>query len=267
MNWSRKVRISLLSLSAVILGCTFLPSRAQAQDTSTSTTSNGQSTIQTEMQTGTVTYVAGNDLFVKADDGTVHHFVVSDDKTVNVDGKDLTVHDLKPGMRLTRTITTTTTPTTVTTVRNVKGKVWFVSPPSTLILQFPDYATKQYAVPSGTQFESDGKKYDISGLRKGMYISATVVTETPMTVANMTRSTTGTAPAAALVRPQTPPVVGVLLIEVPSTQRVAAAPAPSSSQEVAQNSLPKTASTVPLIGLLGLLCLTASFGMYILRPR
>ena len=105
---------------------------AWAQDTTNTNTASGQPTVTTEVKSAEVVYVSGNDLVVRADDGQVKHFVVPDDKTVTVDGKELTVHDLQPGMRLTRTITTTTTPKTITTVRTIKGKVWHVNAPSTV---------------------------------------------------------------------------------------------------------------------------------------
>ena len=122
---------------------------ASAQDTSTSSTQTGQSTVTTEVKSGTIVYASGNDVVVKLDDGTVKHVVVPESTTITVDGKDLTVHDLQPGMKVTRKITTTTTPVTVQTVRTVKGKVWYVSPPHTLILSFPDGTNKKYNVPDG----------------------------------------------------------------------------------------------------------------------
>src|SRR5215469_10931612 len=98
---------------------------ALAQDTSTTQTSqSGQPTVKTEIKSGEVVYVSGNELLVKTDDGQLKHFVAPDNATATVDGKEITVHDLKPGMRLTRTITTTTTPTVVRTVRTIQGKVF-----------------------------------------------------------------------------------------------------------------------------------------------
>jgi hypothetical protein len=38
-----------------------------------------------------------------------------------VDGKQLGIHDLKPGMKLQRNITTASTPQTITTVQTVTG--------------------------------------------------------------------------------------------------------------------------------------------------
>ena len=69
--------------------------------------------------------VSGNDLVVKMADGTIRNFEnVPESARVTVDGKQLGIHDLKPGMKLQRTITTTSTPMTITTVQTVKGKVW-----------------------------------------------------------------------------------------------------------------------------------------------
>jgi hypothetical protein len=80
------------------------------------------------------------------ENGEVRHVTVRDGATATVDGKVLTVKDLKPGMKLQRTLTTTTTPKTVTTVRTITGKVFNVIPPNTLILSFPDGSPKQ-AIP------------------------------------------------------------------------------------------------------------------------
>src|SRR5215475_9654569 len=117
----------------ILISCVLFATAAFAQDTTQTTTQAGTPTVTTQVRSGEVVYVSGNDLVVKTDDGQVKHFTVPDDKTIDVDGKQLTVHDLTPGMRLTRTITTTSTPKTVTTVRTINGKVWFVNPPSTVI--------------------------------------------------------------------------------------------------------------------------------------
>ena len=77
-----------------------------------------------KIETAEVVYVSGHDLVVKTEDGGLRHFPnVPDDKTVLVGGEELTVRDLKPGMRLQRTTITSTTPRMITTVKTVKGKV------------------------------------------------------------------------------------------------------------------------------------------------
>lgn len=247
---------TLFASIAVFLGSILVSAPIWAQDTSTSSRlPNGEPTVRTEVKSGEVVYVSGNDLVVKGDDGEVRNFMVPDSTTFNVDGRNLTVHELTPGMRLTRTITTTTTPELVRKVRTISGKVWLVHPPSTLILSFPDGSpNKQYNVPSGTTFDVNGKQTDLFGLKKGMEVSATVITESPEIVQNSSRSISGTAPPPP-PPPPTPPVVGVLLIE-----RVVPAPAPTSS-EAAPATLPKTGSSFPLIGLMGVMFLAASLGI------
>ena len=91
---------------------------AQVQ-TETSTTS-GKATKEVQVERGEVVTVAGNDLVVKMEDGTIRHFPnVPESARVTVDGRQLGIHDLKPGMKLQRTITTTTTPQLITTVQTV----------------------------------------------------------------------------------------------------------------------------------------------------
>jgi LPXTG-motif cell wall-anchored protein len=215
------------------------------------------------MRSGTVVYVSGNDLVVKGVNGEVKHFVVPDSQRFDVDGKQLSVHQLKPGTHLTRTITTKTTPTTVKTVRTIEGKVWYVNPPNKVILTLPGGTNKEYNIPKGQMFDIDGQQQSAFHLRKGMNISATVVTEEPVTYVSQSQSLTGVAPAATPPPAQPmPETVAVLLIESPNpapqpTQTAAAEPAPKA--------LPKTGSELPLIGLLGLGSLGA--GMLTRRIR
>src|SRR6476469_7715241 len=82
-----------------------------AQVQTETTTTAGQAKHDVTVEHGEVVLVRGNDLFVKMDDGTMRHFPnVSESARVDVDGKQLGIHDLVPGMKLSRTITVTTTP-------------------------------------------------------------------------------------------------------------------------------------------------------------
>jgi hypothetical protein len=237
----------------------------------------------TEKRSGTVVYVSGNDLVVKMDDGQVKHFSVPAGAVFHVDGKDLTVHELKAGTHLSQTITTTETPSTVRTVRTVQGKVWNVNPPTSVILTLPDGTNKQYKVPEGTKFDVDGQESTVFDLRKGMNITATVVTEAPEVTVSRSNVVTGRAPApppkvAVTPPPATPPQKGVLLIVVEPTP-VAAAPAPTpvatpspappqeqtpAPEPSHAKRLPHSASSLPLIGLLGLLVFMVGLGMNVL---
>ena len=66
-----------------------------------------------------------------------------------LDGQQLGIHELKPGMKLVRATVTTSTPQVVTTVQTVTGKVWQVTPPPVLIL------TLENGQNQGLRFQTD----------------------------------------------------------------------------------------------------------------
>src|SRR5246500_2925586 len=134
---NRRIRIGLM-LAVVVIWSIFAVSMSAQVQTETSTTS-GQATHEVTVERGEVVLVRGNDLIVKMQDGTIRHFPnVPESARVTVDGKQLGIHDLKPGMTLQRTITTTTTPKVITTTQSVTGKVWHVQPPNSVILTLAD---------------------------------------------------------------------------------------------------------------------------------
>jgi len=231
----------------------------RAQDVSETSTTKGQATRQVSVERGEVVYVSGNDLVVKMQDGTIRHFPnIPDSARIDVDGQMLGIHDLKPGMKLQRTITTTTTPRLITTTRTIQGKVFFVSPPNSLILTLPDGKNQRYRIPKGQKFDIGGQMTDAFGLKKGMNISATVITEVPETRVAVNRQVTGEMP------PPPPPAPEVPILIVYE----AASPAPAAEQTMAEaepESLPATGSTLPAIGLLGVLMLTLGFGLRAIR--
>jgi LPXTG-motif cell wall-anchored protein len=250
-EWQRNWQA--LAVGVVSLTLT-LGARAQVQ--TETYTSTGQATTEVKVDRGTVLLVDGNDLIVKAEDGHLVHFAhVPESARATVDGQQLGIHDLKPGMRLERTITTTTTPQTITTVKQVAGTVWYVNPPSTVVLTLEDGTNQAFKIPDGQKFNIDGQTTDAWGLRKGMKISATKVTEVPETVVDQQKAFTGTAP------PPDPPVDLPLLVLVVLPVD-APAPAP-----VAAATLPQTGSQLPLIGILGALALAAGLGLRAARLR
>jgi LPXTG-motif cell wall-anchored protein len=232
---------------------------AIAQVQTDTTTSKGNATHQTTITTATVVYVSGNDLVVKMEDGTLRHFNnVPDSVKVNVNGQQLGVHQLKPGMTITRTVVQTTTPEVITTTKSVTGKVWYVNPPLSVILTMDDGKNQEFKIPNGQKFNVNGQMVDAWGLKKGMTVSATKVVEVPQTMVSSKTTFAGTAPP-----PPPPPDQPILVAVVtpvapPAPAAAPAAPAPAPS-------LPKTGSELPLIGLLGLMCLGSSFGLRLLR--
>jgi hypothetical protein len=217
------------------------------------TTTSGPAAIQTKVDSGEVVTVSGNDLVVKMSDGTIRHFAnVSESARVTVDGRQLGIHDLKPGMKLQRTITTTTTPKTITTVQSVTGKVWYINPPNSVILTLADGKNQQFKIPKNQKFSVDGQMVDAWGLKKGMTISATKVVEVPVVDVAQNRSVTGEMPT-----PPPPPPADVPILVVEEEEVVV----PVEVAQATPPALPKTASPLPLIGLLGLLSLASSLAL------
>ena len=83
----------------------------------------GKSSFETQVRNTEVVYVEGNDLVLKLENGRLEHMIVPDTDKFHIDGRELNVSELTPGMKLTESIITTTTPRYVNTVRTIEGKV------------------------------------------------------------------------------------------------------------------------------------------------
>lgn len=225
----------------------YLPSAAQVQTTKTE--AHGEAAREVKVERGEIVYINGNSAVVKMEDGTFRHFDnVPDSLTFMVDGKPVNIHTAKVGMKLEKQTVTTTIPKVITTVETVTGKVWYVAPPNSVILTLENGQNQKFKIPKGQKFTVDGKETDAFGLRKGMMVSAQRVTEVPETVVAMQTKRTGSAPPPP---PAPNPEVPMLIV----ASQPAPAPVETAAAEPAPTKLPKTASDLPLIGLLGaLLC-------------
>jgi LPXTG-motif cell wall-anchored protein len=243
---------------AVGVVCTALTLSMSAQvQTDTSTQAAGKATKTTKVESGVVVTVSGNDLVVKMADGSIRHFAnVPESARITVGDQQLGIHDLKPGMKLQRTITTTTSPKMIKTVQSVTGTVWNVTPPLSVILTLADGKNQQFKIPKGQKFNVNGQMTDAWGLQKGMTISATKIVEVPQIVVTQQAKLTGTMPPPPA---PPPPDVPLLIVEEEVTVPVEVAEAPAPAPPPA--ALPKTGSELPLIGLLGLLSLASSLGL------
>jgi len=216
-----------------------------------------QQDIQTEIKRGRVLYVEGNNLVVRDPSGLVQHYTVPEGFRFNVGGREVSVSQLKPGTDLTATITTITKPKTVRTTQVTRGTVWEVVG-NTVMVTLESGERKTFVVPNWFKFNVAGQEKSVQELRKGMKLTATVVHETQEMVSETTRAVTGLSPAPP--RPAPRPVARTVAPpRAPAPRPMARAP-----QQLAV-SLPATGSSVPLIGLLGVLALLAAFGLRMVR--
>lgn len=255
MNRTSKLQRVSLALAVGFLGL-ILSANVRAQVQTQAYTTTGQPTTEVKVDRGTVLLVDGNDLVVKAEDGHLVHFAdVPESTRITVDGQQLGIHDLQPGMKLERTITTTTKPQTITTVKHVTGTVWSVNPPNSVILTLEDGKNQTFKIPHGQKFNIDGQITDAWGLQKGMKVEATKVTEVPETVVDQEKVVTGTMPP-----PEPPADLPMLVLFVPVDTPL---PVLASAETTAAGpeALPKTASQLPLIGMLGALALLSGLGL------
>jgi hypothetical protein len=261
-------KYQILAVAFLLLACATV---VTAQVKTQTSTIPGAPTAKVQVERGEVVYVAGNDLVVRMENGDIRHFTVPDNAKAMVNGKELTLTDLKPGMKLERTITTTSEVQTVKTVKTGTGTVINIVPPLSITLRFEDNSVQSFKIPKDQMFMVDGQKKTAFEVKKGMKITATRVTLEPVNVVSQSKQLTGAVPPPP---PPIPELQGTLLIAeatpppVPAlkeTKVAEPAPAPAPAPEPQAKKLPKTGSPVPLIGLLGLLFSGTSMAIRLLR--
>jgi LPXTG-motif cell wall-anchored protein len=237
-----------IMLSGALLCLATAIAFAQAQTSTTTQTKKFQ-----------VIAVDGNQLVVKLPEGT-RELTVPDDFRFNVDGKELSVSELKPGMAGTATITTKTTVTPVT-VTEVKNGTVMQSMGSSILVR-TEQGMKMFSQGDidkrGVKIMKDGKVVDISELRANDHLTATIITSKPPRVmteqqvqATLAKSGASSgAPAGA-----------------PAAQISPAPARTAATSGEAPKKLPKTASQVPILGLAGLTSLVVAAGLAASRRR
>jgi hypothetical protein len=232
-----------------------------AQVQTTKTEAHGEPTKEVTVERGEIVYINGNSVVIKMEDGTLREFDnVPESVTFMVDGKPVNINNAKVGMKLEKQTVRTTTPKVVTTVETVTGKVWHIAPPNTVVLTLENGQNQQFKIPKGQKFMVNGEQTDAWGLKKGMKVAAQKVTEVPETMIADEVSRTGTAPPPPPPPKQDLPILIVMAVPTP------AVPTPAvETAEATPTALPKTASDVPLIGLLG--ALFCAFALILMAIR
>jgi hypothetical protein len=191
-----------------------------------------QTNATTETKSFEIISVDGNVLVVKGPEGT-REITVPADFLFTVDGKKMSVGELKAGMKGTATITTTTTvhPVYVTEVKN--GEVVRAVGTSVVVRTKDGYKmfTQGEVDKRGVRIYKDGKPVQLSDLRERDRLTAVIVTEGPPHVMTQKEvdATLAAAPAAAAPAPAAP-------APAPPVAAAPAAAAPAAADSVASES-------------------------------
>jgi len=220
-----------------------------------------QTVVKSEIKSGLVIGKTDHSVIVKGDDGVVREYQVPAGKTAMIDGKETGLADLKIGTTVSAVFNTVEKPVEVKTTTIKDGEVVKVSGANLTTKEKDGF--HNYVVPKGFKFLVDGQEKGIEQLGPGMKLNATIVhTSTKMETEVQRGKVAGEAPVA----PAPAPVVAA---PAPAPAPVAApAPAPAPAPEPAapaKKKLPKTASPVPFIGLLGGLSVLAGAGLRAIR--
>ena len=233
---------------------------------------SAQTTSSTETKQFEVVSVDGNQLVIRNATGT-KEYTVPEDFRFDVDGKQLSVHDLKPGMKGTATVTTIKTvhPVTVTEVKN--GQVMKVVGNS-VIIRDSNNNVKMYSQSDVDKRQAkimkDGQPVQVSELREGDNLTATIITEKPPKVmterqVQATLAKGGESAASASGAAATSGSAGGGASGAAATGSGGGASAGGAA--AGGKHLPKTASALPLVGLCGAISLAIALSLTALRRR
>ena len=224
-----------------------------------------QTTTKSELKHFEVLEVNGNKVVARSSDGT-KEYTLPDDFKLTMDGKQIGVRDLQPGMKVEATITTTTTsqPVTVTEVRN--AEVLAVGGNAIIVRGAKGNRkfTSQDVNGKDIKIVKDGKEVDLHELRVGDRLTATIITQHPpkITTERQVSGNVISAPKAEKVAAKAAPAPAPAPEAAPAP---APAPEPAAAPAPAPKKLPKTGSDLPLVGVLGLALLAAALGLRTIR--
>jgi len=235
-----------------------------------------------DIKNGTVVATGDNTVAIRDAAGVIREYDTPPGFTVNVDGKDLPVSALKPGMTITATIRTVTKPVVLQT-KELKDARVIKNEGGLLFVREAD-GIHSYNVPAGFRFDIGGARLRAMDLQNGQLLNATIVHtttghNTEQQVANATGSDAAAKAAAdkaaadkaaadkaaadaAARKAAADKAAADAAAKAAADKAAADAAAKAAADKAAADAaaaaaakkLPKTASSVPLAGALGVLC-------------
>jgi hypothetical protein len=183
-----------------------------------------QTTTTVDVRNFEVISVDGNKLVVRDQRGT-NELTVPDDFRFTVDGKKMSVSELKAGMKGTATVTTTTTikPVTVTEMR--EGVVLSAGQWSMIVRDSEGVRkkfTRDQLDQRGVQILKDGRVMSMDQLKKGDTLTATIITQVAPVVV-----TEQEVEATLAASPAEPAPTTVASAAAPAQPAPVASPAPT----------------------------------------
>lgn len=214
---------------AVCLLALVVAPAVRAQQTATTTTESTSMTRQ--VKGGVVETVAGNKVVLRESDG-LHEYTLPDGFKFDVNGQPVGVDQIKPGMTVGAMITDRVTTRQVKVTRIASGTVAQIAPGG-IVVKDATGDLKSYdfkdAAGNDIYFVRDGKEVSLRNVKMGERLSGSFVsTLPPQEITQRTVVAKATAPA------EPPPAPAAVAVATPAK-------------------LPRTASPLPLLGLLALI--------------
>lgn len=193
--------------------------------------------------------------------GQTKEYVAQPDARFTMDGKEIGLSDLKPGMKGSATVTTTTTthPVVVTEVRN--ATVLAVAG-NAIIVKMADGTNRQFTQADvekrNAKLYRDGQEVALSQFRPNDHLTATIVTDSAPKVVS-------SSDVKAMVKSEPKPAAAASSAPAPAPAPAAAASSAPAEAPAHHAKLPKTASPVPAAGALGALLVSLVLALTIRR--
>jgi len=214
-------------IAACVLSLAFGPAALAQTPGSTTTESIAQ---KSRNISGVVETVAGNKVVLREADG-LHEYTPPAGFKFQLDGRDVGVDEIKPGMSINAVVTDKVITRRVTVTNIESGTVAQVAPGGIVLKdQNGDLKSYNFKDPAGNDiyFVRDGKEVPLRSVKVGDRLSGTFVTTLPAQQISQ---------RSAVARATEP----------------SAAPEPAVVAAATPRALPKTASPLPLVGLLAAL--------------